>query len=96
MSGDSVEIEIDSAPDFNPALTAIFADSLADLAPTLPSHWQVYAQAHLLPANQSGTLIAAPADSPGHLTEVRGRRERAKGPSIRRAITERSRSSTSL
>ncbi len=52
-SGDSIKIEIDGASDFVPALNAIFAESLAELAPTLPFYWQPYAHAHLLPADLS-------------------------------------------
>lgn len=63
-STENIRIEIDSTPDFTPALTAIFAESLADLAPTLPPYWQTYARLHLLPQPKTDPpRTSAPAKS---------------------------------
>jgi TonB family protein len=48
IKGESIHIEIDGAQDFGPALNAIFANGLADLAPSLPEYWQPYARKHFL------------------------------------------------
>jgi TonB family protein len=48
IKGESIHIEIDGAQDFGPALNAIFANGLADLAPSLPDYWQPYAHKHFL------------------------------------------------
>lgn len=55
LDHNDIHIEIDTAPEFNSALTAIFADSLPDLVPSLPPYWQAYARAHLLSTTQSAT-----------------------------------------
>ena len=60
-----IHIEIDNASDFNPALTAIFADSLSDLVPSLPPYWQAFARAHLQSITQpttGGTPVLLPSD----------------------------------
>jgi len=43
-----IEIEANSTNDYSQALDAIFSDGLMDMVPTLPSHWQSYAQKHFL------------------------------------------------
>jgi TonB family protein len=52
-----VEIDIAGSPgaDYNSALDKIFADGLADLAPSMPIYWQRYAQAHFTDTAQQTT-----------------------------------------
>ena len=45
-SPERMHLEIDGAANYEPALHTIFADSLAELTPTLPAFWQRYALAH--------------------------------------------------
>lgn len=44
-----IDVDTPSTGDYNQALDAIFATSLAELVPTLPSYWQNYAVKHFLP-----------------------------------------------
>ncbi len=56
---DKIQLEIDTVPDFNGALTTIFAPTLADLVPSLPSYWKDYARRHLVATPDTSPLPAA-------------------------------------
>jgi len=45
----TVEIDGHDNKDFGSALDAIFSDGLADMVPTMPEMWQLYAKSHFLP-----------------------------------------------
>lgn len=49
----SLEIEGDGSGNFDKALSAVFANDLASLAPSLPVYWQAYAMQHFLPVDQT-------------------------------------------
>jgi TonB family protein len=51
MSPEKMTVEIDGHgnKDFGPALDAIFSDGLADMVPSMPEMWQLYARTHFLP-----------------------------------------------
>ena len=61
-----VKIEIASNPsgDYGPALDAIFADSLEELVPSMPSYWKTYATKNFLPADTSATAATPTASAP--------------------------------
>lgn len=52
-----IEILRPSDGDYSTALTAIFANGLADLTPLLPEYWQTYARKTFLPPNSSAAPI---------------------------------------
>lgn len=56
-----VDIALPANGDFAPALDAIFADGLAELAPVLPPYWQRWAKSKLLPPDPGD---AAEAETP--------------------------------
>jgi TonB family protein len=65
---ESIHIDIAASPngDYGPALDAIFADGLAELAPSLPSYWRVYATKNFIPVDSavpSSTKSLAPTKS---------------------------------
>jgi TonB family protein len=61
FSDELMQITIDAPADgnFSRALDTIFADDLADLAPTLPQYWQRFAREKLLPASSTDSPSAA-------------------------------------
>jgi protein TonB len=63
-----IEIEGPSDGDLTRALDAVFADRLAEIAPTLPEAWQTYADKHFVEAG-SGPARAASADPPQPVSE---------------------------
>jgi TonB family protein len=58
-----IEIEGPSDGDLTKVLDAVFADKLAEIAPTLPEAWQNYAERHFVEAG-SGTDNATSANPP--------------------------------
>ena len=60
----TIEIEGDSATDFNQVVSEIFAPDLAALVPNLPSWWQTYAHKHFL-RTPTETSSTAPFLDPG-------------------------------
>jgi TonB family protein len=65
--GDTINIEIaaPSGTDFGPALDNIFAETLSDLAPSLPPYWQTYARKNLMAA----ALLPPDPQHPGETPE---------------------------
>ena len=59
----TLEINGHGDSDFSKALDAIFARSLEELVPSLPSFWQTYARKHLVAA-QSDSSVAAVTEHP--------------------------------
>jgi TonB family protein len=57
----SLEIEGDGSGNFDKALSAVFANDLASLAPSLPVYWQAYAMQHFLPVDPKVEVAAPPA-----------------------------------
>jgi len=55
ISGLTIDIDNHGGDDFGPAVSAIFADGLSDLTPSMPSYWQAYAQKNF--AGQMDTSI---------------------------------------
>ncbi len=63
-----IVVEITGANDYNEALSAVFADDLASLVPTLPAYWQSYAHCYFTSPAASGVSVGpatlAPASGP--------------------------------
>jgi TonB family protein len=60
----TIKIKAPADGDFTAALNAIFADNIADLAPSLPECWQQFARKHLLPIEPSPDGTPLPGDAP--------------------------------
>jgi TonB family protein len=55
----AIRIQTPADGDFTAALDAIFADSLAELVPLLPSYWRQFADGHLLPGADAAAVARA-------------------------------------
>jgi TonB family protein len=62
---ESIDIDIAAGPtgDYGPALDTIFANGLAELAPSLPSYWKAYAAKNFTPAATAANSSTAPVVS---------------------------------
>jgi TonB family protein len=67
----TLEVQPDANGSYDQALSAIFANDLATLAPSLPSYWQAYAMQHFLPVTSSEPKLEKESYSqPAPATEV--------------------------
>ncbi|HEU5342542.1 energy transducer TonB [Edaphobacter sp.] len=70
-----VDVTIDAPPngDYTQAISAVFANGLAEIAPLLPSYWKGYATKNFLPAtNEEPTASSEPASKPVNTLQNRG------------------------
>jgi len=63
-----IDIALPANGDFAPALDAIFADGLAELAPVLPPYWQRWAKSKLLPPDP-GDAAKAQTPAPARVSQ---------------------------
>jgi TonB family protein len=63
---ESMHIDIAASPsgDYGPALDAVFTNGLAELVPSFPSYWKVYATKNFIPAISSTTPTASGTSDP--------------------------------